>query len=48
VVLLPPVRDVLHDADHARIGGVGVLFAASLVIAAVAVWSAAILAARAG
>ena len=25
VVLLPPVRDVLRDADHARIGGVGIL-----------------------
>lgn len=48
VVLLPPVRDVLRGADHARIGGVGILFVASLVIAAVAGWSAATLAARVG
>jgi hypothetical protein len=46
VVLLPPVRDVLHDADHARIGGVGVLLAVSLLSAALAGWSTAALAAR--
>ncbi len=48
VVLLPPVRDVLHDADHARIGGVGVLVVVAGAIAAAAGWSAAALAARAG
>ena len=48
VVLLPPVRDVLHDADHARIGGVGVLVVVAGAIAAAASWSAAALAARAG
>jgi hypothetical protein len=47
VVLLPPVRDVLHDADHSRIGGVGVLLVVSLVLAGVANWSAAVLTARA-
>ena len=47
VVLLPPVRDVLHDADHARIGGVGVLFVVSLAIVGAAGWAAAALASRA-
>jgi hypothetical protein len=47
VVLLPPVRDVLRDADHSRIGGVGVLLLASLGVVAVATWAAAALAARA-
>jgi hypothetical protein len=46
VVLLPPVRDVLHDADHARIGGVGILFVVSLAVAGGAGWLAAALAAR--
>src|SRR5262249_30881110 len=46
VVLLPPVRDVLHDVDHARIGGMGALLAVSSVLTAAAVWCAAALAAR--
>jgi hypothetical protein len=46
VALAPPVRDVLHDADHARLGGVGVLFLVSVVVAVVAGWAAATLAAR--
>ena len=46
VVLLPPVRDVLHDADHAHIGGVGVLVVASAAVAGVAGVAAAALAAR--
>jgi hypothetical protein len=46
VVLLPPVRDVQHDADHRRIGGVGVLFVVSLAVAGGAGWAAAALAAR--
>jgi hypothetical protein len=46
VVLLPPVRDVLHDADHARIGGVAALLLVSLLSAALAGWSTAALAAR--
>jgi hypothetical protein len=47
VVLLPPVRDVLHDVDHARIGGVGVLFGLSVVLVILAMWTAGALAARA-
>jgi hypothetical protein len=47
VVLLPPVRDVLHDADHGHVGGVGLLLGAALAVAAVAGWSSAVLAARA-
>jgi hypothetical protein len=46
VVLLPPLRDVLHDVDRARIGGVGVLLVVSVVVVALAGWSAAALAAR--
>jgi hypothetical protein len=46
VVLLPPVRDVLHDVDHAKIGGVGVLLVVSLVVALVAGRAAGALAAR--
>jgi hypothetical protein len=46
VVLLPPVRDVLRDVDHARVGGVGALLAVSLVVAATAGGSAGALAAR--
>jgi hypothetical protein len=46
VVLLPPVRGVFHDADHARIGGVGLLFGVALVLAVVAGWAAGALAAR--
>jgi hypothetical protein len=47
VVLLPPVRDLLHDVDHSRIGGVGVLLVVSLAVAAIAGWSAGAWAARA-
>jgi hypothetical protein len=47
VVLLPPVRDVLHDADHSRIGGVGILAVVSVLVALVAAALAAQLAARA-
>ena len=47
VVLLPPVRDVIRDADHGDIDGVGILVVVSLVVAAIAGWSAAQLAARA-
>lgn len=46
VVLLPLVRDVLHDTDHAQIGGVGILFAVSVLVALVAGAVAAELAAR--
>jgi hypothetical protein len=46
VVLLPPLRDVLRDADHARIGGVGVLVVVSTAVAVGAGVVAAALAAR--
>lgn len=46
VALLPPVRDVLHDADHGRVGGSGLLVAASAGILVLACWGAALLAAR--
>ena len=47
VALLPPVRDVLRDADHARVGGVAFLFGVSLAAAGIAGWVTAALAARA-
>jgi hypothetical protein len=47
VALVPSVRDVLRDADHNRIGGVGVLVVVSLAIAGIAGWSSAALAAHA-
>jgi hypothetical protein len=46
VALLPPVRDVLRDADRGEIGGVGILFGASVVVAAVAARASGALAAR--
>jgi hypothetical protein len=46
VALLPPVRDVLRDTDHGEIGGVGILTVVSCLVAAVASWGAAALAAR--
>jgi hypothetical protein len=47
VALLPPVRDVLRDADHGDIDGVGILVGVSLVAVTIAGWVAAGLAARA-
>jgi hypothetical protein len=46
VALLPPVRDVLRDADHARIDGVGLLCGVSAVVATLAGWAGAVLTAR--
>ena len=46
VVLLPPVRDVLHDVDHADVGGVAILLAVSVAVAVATGWAAAVLAAR--
>ncbi len=46
IALLPPVRDVLRDADHGDIAGVGVLAIVSVGIAVLAGWSASQLAAR--
>jgi hypothetical protein len=46
VALLPPVRDVLHDVDHGRIGGVAALGVVALALALLGGWGAAVLAAR--
>jgi hypothetical protein len=46
VALLPPVRDVLRDADHGRIAGVGGLCAVALAVVLLAGWASAVLAAR--
>ena len=46
VVLLPPVRSVLHDADHGSIGGAVLLLPVAIVAAAIGGVAAAALSAR--
>ena len=46
IAILPPVRDVLRDAERAQIGGVGALLAVSVALVVLAAWTAGALAAR--
>jgi hypothetical protein len=46
IAVLPPLRDVLRDADHARLEGVAALFVASTFAITGATWISAVLAAR--